>query len=733
MTRAHLTKVETRLDKLERLFEKLFPEVNLDRILRGGNTDKMKQELERYIARQARSADNWNRTDIEEGIVTNDRNQGYIPHEFLPKDPLRGFDWAEDQDMSNDNERIGFLVTNMNNDGYYGHESPRLSIRKFGINLAPLLATKVSSMNAVPDPYTLCSRNVTSKYVNAYFENFHIYYPLVDRQAFLSFYDNQSGLNCVDQWQILFNTVLAIGAWSIEGDSTNADLFYYSNVKSHLKTKVFETGSITLVIALYLLSRYTDWKQNSNTSYLYQGQALRIAISLGLHRDVPSEGISDAIKERRRSIWTCLYSHEVHLALLDDRPLPYMFFDEQFSISLPSSLDDRNKLTKKPSICIGIIQTYRLFKEFSDSWFVDSKITTSKCLQICQSLDECQKSMPKYLQADEHSSPLTYYLKEHPWISFMRFHLKWEREWLQIYVLRRLLQSESASKVEPKSDLDRSARMLTHITENTISGVSNYLNNHQLTTLSAWYCTFYLFNASLVPLTQICTGTGDKQESLQQLSTCIKLFKKLKDYNSSTCEKYIHILDQLCVGNVTKDFHLPIQNENTELKQHQNRPFVQPSTTPNAYSPSLKEAASFPDLDKFFSSRTQIPTIKVPSQQTQCPTQSIQLSQLSPTFPTTFGASSVLRPASRSSKLSSPPAFLQGNELYRTFPTNVATEGTTDTNATHPFNNEGSFWTDQTAYNALSLTPSMFNTTTMDDVYKFLLDEEDNTPLKNKT
>lgn len=723
-----MTKVETRLDKLEQLFRELFPEEDLDAILNNRNTKEMKEKLKRWLARGAKDIGN----DINEccesigsslGTHT-DGNERHISYDSLPNDPLRGFDWIEGQDTPAVGDRVGFVVTDMSNNGYYGKECPRLIFKKLGINSLPLLTTKVSSTNAVTDPYTLCSRSVTSKYVRAYFDNFHIYYPLIDTHVFLNLYDNQAGLRYVDQWQILFNTVLAIGAWCTEGETTDADLFYYSNAKSHFKTKVFETGSVTLVIAFYLLSRYAEWRQNPNTGYLYHGHALRMAISLGLHRDLPPEGIPDVINERRRRIWTCIYSREVHLALLDGRPLQYMFFDDQVSISLPNSVEDETRWTKGPSIYMGAIETAKLLKEFGDVWFIDSKLTTSRCLQLCRKLDECQRGMPKYLQADEHLTGLAYYLKKYPWMSFIRFYLKWERQWLQIYVLRRLLQSEGDLKMECNSDLNKCASMLVDIARNTISGVANYLNNHHLTPFFAWYCTFYLFNASLVPLTQICTGTGDRQDCLSQLSTCIKLFKQLRNCNLSTCEKYIHILDHLSAGDGMNTSSSVTHCETSGIKQQQIAPFLPPPTMSNVLSPSVKSATSFPDLEKLFSSKTPIFNLRVPAQQSQHPVQQVQLPQVSPILPNASGTSSVLQPPPQSTRLSSPAAFLQGSESSPMGSTTMSSANSGTIKTSHPFDSEGTFWTDQTAYNAFSLTSSTFNTTTMDDVYNFFFEED---------
>lgn len=732
LTRAHMTKVETRLDKLEQLFRELFPEEDLDKTLNNGNTGHLKERLKRCLTRRAELSHRNNKKDEYPSGVSlgthSDSNKEYIMLDAVPRDPLRGFDWVESQEVPSKSERVGFVVTDTNNGGYYGQDCPRLALRRLGIDTGPLLTTKGTSMNAVADPYMLCSRNVTSKYVKSYFDNFHIYYPLVDTQVFLRFYDNQAGLRHMDQWQILFNTVLAIGAWSLEGESTDADLFYYSNVKSHLNPKVFETGSITLVIAFHLLSKYVEWRQSANTGYLYHGHALRTAISLGLNRDLPPEGVPDFVKERRRRIWCCLYSHELYLALLNGRPLQYMFFDDQISISLPNSVEDETRWTKGPSIYMGSIETARLSRAFGEVWFVDPNITTSKCLKVCQRLEACQKSMPRYLQADEHLPGLAYYLKQYPWMSFIRFYLRWQREWLQIYALRRLLQSEEALKAEPHTELDKCRTLLSQTAQKTIMGVVNYLNNHQVTPFFAWHCTFFLFNASLVPLAQMYTGNSAGQDPVNQLSTCIRLFKHLKNYNLSTCEKYIHLLEHLRDGNHTSESDTRCTS--LEVKQQPITPSIPPPTTSTALSPPIKSTASFSDLEKLFSSKTPVLNLRVPSQQVQFPTQPFQLPQASPVFPNTSWTPSLSQPPSQMAKSTTPTILLQGNEYLPTGST--PTTASAPIRVNHALDNEALPWVDQTAHNAFGLTPSMFNTTTMDDVYNFLFDEEDHTPPKNK-
>ncbi|CDF88189.1 BN860_04324g1_1 [Zygosaccharomyces bailii CLIB 213] len=716
LTRAHLTKVESKLDALEQLFHELLPDEDLNMFLNKGFTPQTKERLKKSLNGKLQRADTTRNSSspashqwgaLELNCVD------CIALDALPKDPLRGFDWIEREDMPL-SDRIAFLVTERNHTGFYGVESPRLALRRLGLGSMPLVSTE-RTVNVATDPYLLCSREITSKYVKSYFDNFHSYYPLVDTQVFLKFYDNQAGLKSVDQWQILFNIVLAIGAWCVEGERTDADLFYYQNVKSNITQKVFESGSLTLVIAFYLLSRYAEWRQKPNTAYIYHGHALRMAVSLGLHKELPASTQEAVTTERRRRIWCCIYSHEIYLALLDARPLQYTFSDERISISLPNTMENEATWMKSPSIYIGCIETAKLLKTFCNVWYVDNTLSSSKSLRACQRMDDCQKEMPNYLQADEPLPALSFYLKKYPWLCFMRFYLKWQRQWLQIYVLREFLQSDSTRTTQPISELDKCKLMFSNVARNAIMSVSNYINNHHMTPFFAWYCTFFLFNAALVPATDVYSDQPNRQDALEQVAIAMRLLKRLKDYNLVACEKCIYALDYLCGRHTVDSTPRPSEDDVKQLY-----PNKAPPAGSTALSPSVKSAASFSDLEKLFSNRTPVLNLRfppLPGQTLQAPS---QLPQTSPVLPQTSWTPQI--------------SLGQHPQITVPTPTGLANSDQGVTSTTVPLvhnytsENEGPQWADQNSINTFGLTPSMFNTTTMDDVYNFLFDEEDQTP-----
>lgn len=719
LTRAHLTKVETRLDALEQLFQELFPNEDLNIFLNDGSTAQSKARLKKALGKSVNSEEITISGYTPAGPRWNSSHptpKNSITPDAVPRDPLRGFDWVEREDMTL-SDRIGFLVTEKNNTGYYGAESPRLALRHLGVGSMPSVLTKRRTINSATDPYLLCSRDVTSRYVKSYFDNFHLYYPLVDPQVFLKFYDNQAGLKSVDQWQILFNIVLAIGAWSAEGESSEADLFYFNNVKSNITQRVFDAGSLTLVIAFYLLSRYAEWRQKPNTAYIYHGHALRMAVSLGLYKELPASSSDAVTKERRRRIWCCIYSHEIYLALLDARPLQYVFSDERISISLPNSVKDEAKWMKGPSIYMGCIETAKLLKAFGDVWFVDNTMSTSKSFRACQRMEECQKEMPSYLQADEPLPALSIYLNKYPWLSFVRFYLKWQRQWLQIYVLKQLLQSESARSTEPMAELDKCKLMFSNVARNAIMSVANYINNHHMTPFFAWYCTLFLFNAALVPAGDLYVGRPNRQESQEQVYTAMRLLSHLKRYNLAACERCIYALDHLCCTYLSES----IPQARAAESKSPCSPNIPPSA-PRGLSPSVTSAASFSDLEKLFSNKSPVLNLRFPPQSGQLSQIPAQIPQASPVLAQASWTPSTSYAQSQSQIIPATPTVLQGNSDH---PMSSA-GGPLAVN--YAADNDGPPWVEQTTLNAVGLTPSMFNTTTMDDVYNFLFDEEDHTP-----
>ena len=115
------------------------------------------------------------------------------------------------------------------------------------------------------------------------------------------------------------------------------------------------------------------------------------------------------------------------------------------------------RTTSNPTIYHGTIETARLLQVFARICELDKTSTTEnspmsakKCLAICNEIEEVSRQMPQFLQMDIPSTTLANLLKQHPWLSFTRFKLKWRQLSLIIYVLRGFFTNFNQQKSQPQ-------------------------------------------------------------------------------------------------------------------------------------------------------------------------------------------------------------------------------------------------------------------------------------------
>lgn len=88
-------------------------------------------------------------------------------------------------------------------------------------------------------------------------------------------------------------TILTLGAWTLGDEQTDLDEILYWNASSFGEDdSIFESVSLTLVQVLVLISNFTQKCNEPNTGWNYLGLAVRMALSLGLHRELPEWDIS---------------------------------------------------------------------------------------------------------------------------------------------------------------------------------------------------------------------------------------------------------------------------------------------------------------------------------------------------------------------------------------------------------------------------------------------------------
>ena len=106
-----------------------------------------------------------------------------------------------------------------------------------------------------------------------------------------------------------------------------------------------EEGNMRCVETLALAGYFMQNMNRRDAAFQYIGQALRMAISLGLHHEISSvhnphsedvEIIDEAVRERRRRVWWSVYSLDRILTVKSGNPISIQ--DEDIGVNLPSRL-----------------------------------------------------------------------------------------------------------------------------------------------------------------------------------------------------------------------------------------------------------------------------------------------------------------------------------------------------------------------------------------------------------
>lgn len=334
----HLTYVEERLQAFETALGRLFP---------GGDLDATVNSLLQGHDCQPHPGTPSKPSSRHSTPIKPDPDGAEAAPEALPQQ-ADGFDWAEKEiSLGNLTDGMAALSIKPEGAGYFGLW--RLTFQIF--NLLTLLATGASSSvvplrallkygfdlnfpgnlakpraDTVPLKAQLLSTApsglIEQAFMDAYFLNYHTSYPFVHEATFRAQFYGQAPRPHGQAWQILLNTILALGAWSIGDDTSDLDITFYQEARGHLQqVSVFETGNLTLVQALLLLSNYAQKRNKPNTGWNFLGLAVRMAMSLGLHKEFPGWKISLLQREIRRRIWWGVYIFDSGAAKTFGRPI----------------------------------------------------------------------------------------------------------------------------------------------------------------------------------------------------------------------------------------------------------------------------------------------------------------------------------------------------------------------------------------------------------------------------
>ena len=168
---------------------------------------------------------------------------------------------------------------------------------------------------------TMTTRVVVGNLIDAFFDLYHTTFPIVHEPTFRAQYAGTLPCPNKDKWNVLANIVAALGSFASSNSSDATDLLIFQAAQKGLFSEYLEVGNLTLVQGFGLAANYLQKRNKPNSGYNYGGMALRMAISLGLHKEFEGATISPLQKEIRRRVWWCLCVLDVGATITYGRPL----------------------------------------------------------------------------------------------------------------------------------------------------------------------------------------------------------------------------------------------------------------------------------------------------------------------------------------------------------------------------------------------------------------------------
>ncbi|KAK4234591.1 regulatory protein GAL4 [Achaetomium macrosporum] len=501
LTRAYLTSVEKRLQSLERLVAERLPEVNIDEVLASPRvpTPTAETQQPRHVESDATSG----HAETESEAVPTEAD---------------GYDWKEAAaSVHGLADGMAALKIDPTGSGYLGSTAGAYFLRSMLFwlgNPEPLnQASPTEFEQALVSSQlsqSILSHQVVSRLMDGYFTHYHPTYPFVHEATFRAQFHEVIPRPQHRAWQMLFHTILALGAWCLGDNQPDLDDYLYHCALSFGEDEsLFESANLTFVQALVLLSNLSQKRNKPNTGGNFLGLATRMATSLGLHRELPEWNISPLQRQMRCRVWWGLYIFDSGASTTFGRPILLPGRDAMDIKPVLNVPDDA--LTPKttvmppepaqPTIYSGLKaqSDFHLHTNYiSNRLLSPAGVSTDEALAMNQALDAWSKTLPVYFQLDQELA------STQAWYVFARSRLWWRFWNLKIILFRQILLKRAVSRTRnvPAATSHKAEAKCRDIcveaAHSTVLSIQDYLEQAVLTRLAGWYSMFFLFHAALV-------------------------------------------------------------------------------------------------------------------------------------------------------------------------------------------------------------------------------------------
>ncbi|KJK62286.1 specific transcription factor domain protein [Aspergillus parasiticus SU-1] len=428
-----------------------------------------------------------------------------LPTNFTEHSNAEDYEFDESQDFDNSIDGMGFLTADPHKAGYTGPQSG-IAALKF-LQSLPLYLP----LNSVNTPSSLDeddfpaarsqSMATVSRYIDDYFALYHPAYPILHEGTFRARISGALAKPRDGSWPLLYNTVLAIGAFVGDSNATKCDIPFYKEARKHLTMDVLEKGSLSYVQAIVIMANYLQKRNKPNAGFILIGIGFSMALAIGLHREFGMPSTSPFTMEIRRRVWWTLFVFVSGAQLTLGRPAVSLV---GVNIRLPANLDDQDiavdmehlpECKPGPTITSALIAQVKLAKIANA---VQVELLThhvpryERAVKLEENIGNWWKDLPPYFNQEVNLEPH---------LELPKRVLLWRSFHLRI-VLNRPFLFEAIATRSAISTSEGPINSCLSAADECVTSICGFLNHTDSRKRGlAWYATYWLITASFVQAT----------------------------------------------------------------------------------------------------------------------------------------------------------------------------------------------------------------------------------------
>ncbi|KAL4974702.1 hypothetical protein BDW66DRAFT_167565 [Aspergillus desertorum] len=414
----------------------------------------------------------------------------------------------------------------------------------YNFSISPTVSRQPAEEPLSPLSTTLATLQFTeTQLVDAYFASFHPFAPLLDEGAFRK--TQQAGYRQDARWLALRDIVLALGSVIAAADvNDRTHCAYFESSMSRLNLGTLGNPSLEVVQTLGLMGGwYCHYTSQPNLAYSLTGASLRMALTLGLHRELcDGRSVHDpgqaAQEDFRRRVWWSLCCLETWGQETLGRP-GMNFFTASITVNQPRLIDKDNYLEIVP--LIENVQFVKVASRIQESLATPPALTRTEVCDLDAQLLQWWNNLPPILR-DSEPYPESIYS--------VRTVMRWRFYTQQMLLYRPKLLNQMMRRIPFAAVRAEERTAIQRCRECAETVILDIAQTTSLNRMIGWNAVWFIFQATMVPL--ICLSgisvDNDLEASTEsckrQVETAILALHRMRPY-SPTAGRTFEVISSL--------------------------------------------------------------------------------------------------------------------------------------------------------------------------------------------